>query len=289
MKKYGTLIALVLAVACGALAVWLTSELLRNRTEASEQAARDAVPLGVVVIAAQDLEIGTTLSAENLKLVQWPKPSIPRGAFENVEAVAGRVAVTRLSAGEPLLDPELAEPGSGVGLVAMIAPGSRAMSVRVNEVSGVAGFILPNTYVDIIAVEGMSQQKQTAKTILRRIKVLATAQETSNEKGKAKIVNTVTLELQPKEAETMALYSVTSSIHMILRNPLDTDEEAPVVAQAETKKPAKPKAKYVAAPKPTAAAPAPPPEPAPYTVEVIKGSKAPQAIKFKDANSDERR
>lgn len=288
MKKYGTLIALVLAVACGALAVWLTSELLRNRTEASEQAAREAVPLGAVVIAAQDLEIGTTLSAENLKLVQWPKPSIPRGAFENVEAVAGRVAVTRLSAGEPLLDPELADPGAGVGLVAMITPGNRAMSVKVNEVSGVAGFILPNTYVDIIAVERKSQQKEQAKTILQRIKVLATAQETSNEKGKAKIVNTVTLELEPKEAETLALYSVTSSIHMVLRSPLDT-ETGPVLAQAqpEPKKTVRPKVKYVAAPKAAAVAPAP--EPAPYTVEVIKGSKKPETVKFKSADSDERR
>lgn len=292
MKKYSTFIALGLAVICGALAVWLTSQWL-NAKAAEGQITQEKIPMTSIVIAAQDLEIGTLLSTDNLTLTEWPKSNVPKGAFEQIEAVAGRVAVTRLSAGEPLQAAELADAGSGAGLVALIPPGRRAMSIKVDEVSGVAGFILPNTYVDVISVDHKSNREtREAKTILKKIKVLAIAQETTTEKGKAKIVKSVTLELLPKEAETLALHSILGSIHLILRNPLEmlSDEPPPEVAPVVAKRPKI--AKKVMPPPPKVVEPAPvalqPAAPANYSVEVIKGSKGPEKIKFKNVNSDER-
>ena len=291
MKKYSTFIALGMAVVCGALAVWLTSQWLNAQAAEGQLSNREAVPMISIVIAAQDLEIGTLLSTDNLTLTEWPKSNVPKGAFEQIEAVAGRVAVTKLSAGEPLQAAELADAGSGAGLVALIPPGRRAMSIKVDEVSGVAGFILPNTYVDVISVNSKSNREtREAKTILKKVKVLAIAQETTTEKGKAKIVKSVTLELLPKEAETLALHSILGSIHLILRNPLElrdeepTPEVAPVIAKRPrvTKTKAQPKVVEAppVAPQPVASSN--------YSVEVIKGSKGPEKIKFKSVNSDER-
>ena len=293
MKKYSTFIALGMAVVCGALAVWLTSQWLNAQAAEGQLSNREAVPMASIVIAAQDLEIGTLLSTDNLTLTEWPKSNVPKGAFEQIEAVAGRVAVTRLSAGEPLQAAELADAGSGAGLVALIPPGRRAMSIKVDEVSGVAGFILPNTYVDVISVNSKSNREtREAKTILKKIKVLAIAQETTTDKGKAKIVKSVTLELLPKEAETLALHSILGSIHLILRNPLEMlgDEPPPEVAPVIVKRSRIAKAKPVPPPKIVEAAPAPPQPVAPanYSVEVIKGSRGPEKIKFKSVNSDER-
>jgi pilus assembly protein CpaB len=289
MKKYSTFIALGLAVVCGALAVWLTSQWLQAQA-ADGQAVKDTVPMTRIVVAAQDIQIGTLLGEDNLTLADWPQSNVPKGAFDNIEAVAGRIAVTRLPAGGPLQAAELAEPGSGAGLVALIPPGRRAMSIKVDEVSGVAGFILPNTYVDVISVNNKANREtREAKTILKKIKVLAIAQETTTDKGKAKIVKSVTLELLPKEAETLALHSILGSIHLILRNPLEMlgdepPEVTPVVANRPRVAKAKPQPKVVetapVAPKPSG--------PASYSVEVIKGSNDPEKIKFKSVNSDER-
>lgn len=292
MKKYSTFIALGLAVVCGALAVWLTSQWLDAKAAEGQMSNREAIPMTSIVIAAQDLEIGTLLSTDNLTLTEWPKSNVPKGAFDNIEAVAGRVAVTRLSAGEPLQAAELAAPDSGAGLVALIPPGRRAMSIKVDEVSGVAGFILPNTYVDVISVDLKSNREtREAKTILKKIKVLAIAQETTTEKGKAKVVKSVTLELLPKEAETLALHSILGSIHLILRNPLEMiGEEPPEVAPVIAKRPRIAKAKPVPPPKVVEPPPAPPQPAAPanYSVEVIKGSRDPEKVKFRSVNSDER-
>jgi len=282
MKKYGTVIALGLAVVFGALAVWLANQWLTTRAAQQEKAiVAEAVPLTKIVVAARDLEIGTPLSEQTLTLAQWPKANVPHGAFEDIRQVEGRVAVSRMTAGQPLRAAELAAPGSGAGLVALIPEGKRAMSIRVDEVIGVGGFILPNTYVDVIAVGDVQKGTQReAKTILQRIKVLAIAQETTTEEGKAKVVRTVTMEVAPKDAEKLALQTHQGSIHLVLRNPLEDEEvveEKPaVVAPAPVRR------------APVARAPAPPPGPAPYTVEVIRGSKEPEKVKFKSMNSDER-
>lgn len=285
MKKYGTVIALGVAVVFGVLAVWLANQWLTARAAHQDNiVVAEPVPLTQIVVAARDLEIGTPLSEQNLTLAQWPKANVPQGAFNDIKLVEGRVAVSRMAAGQPLRAAELAAAGSGAGLVALIPAGKRAMSIRVDEVIGVGGFILPNTFVDVIGVGNeRSGVAREAKTILKRIKVLAIAQETTTEEGKAKVVRTVTMEVTPREAETLALQTYQGSIHLILRNPLDEDieEVKPVVVKASPKRKAP-------APAPKVVTETAKPGPDPYTVEVIKGSTKPEKVKFKSMDSDER-
>jgi pilus assembly protein CpaB len=280
MKKYGTIIALGFAVIFGALAVMLVNNWMTSREAEQRVTVREPTPLTRIVIAAQDLSVGARLTAQNLTLADWPKASIPKGAFENVSDVEGRIAVNKLTAGTPVLAAELAAPGSGAGLVARIKPGMRAMAIRVDEVIGVGGFILPNSFVDVIAVDTQGGRKPTAQTILQKIEVLAIAQETYTEEGKAKLVRTVTLEIGPKEAEKLALQTNQGPIHLVLRNPLDepvVEEEKPAVVKvAPVRKAPVPRSQVVA------------PGPPPYTVEVIRGSKNPDKVKFKSKDSDER-
>jgi pilus assembly protein CpaB len=276
MKKYGTVIALGLAVVFGALAVWLTNQWLTTRTTEEQVVVKETVPMTKIVVAGRDLGIGTPLSADNLILAQWPKANAPKGAFENVNEVEGRVAITRLRAGSPVLAAELAAPGSGAGLVALIPDGKRAMSIRVDEVIGVSGFILPNTYVDVIAVGNPEKNRpREVKTILKRVQVLAIAQETTTEEGQAKVVRTVTMEVDPDEAEKLALQTHQGSIHLILRNPLEEEKPEPVVKKVARK--------VVPQIKPRVYTP----KPVPYDIEVIRGTNR-ENVRFKTSESEER-
>lgn len=259
MKRYGAVIVLVVAVLFGVAAVFLTNQWLSSQVSSGEAVVvREQTPVTEIVVAASDIPVGSRLNEVNLALATWPEANIPKGAFTEIAALNDRIAVSKLVAGEPLLAAELAAPGSGAGMVAMIEPGMRAMSIKVDEVTGVGGFILPSTFVDIIGVEKLKGDQRKAETILRRIKVLAIAQETFTEEGKAKIVRTVTLELKPAQAESLALQTYKGSIHLILRNPL---EQIPV--------PPPPVAKVKGVP--TLKSKVYKPKPAPFDVEVIRG------------------
>lgn len=273
MKKYGTLIALAVAVIFGILAVVLANKWLSTRAE-EQVSIREQVPLTQIVIASRDLDIGTRLTEQNLVLADWPKANVPRGAFSKIEDVIGRVTVTKMVAGKPLVAAELAAEGSGVGLVAQIRPGYRAMSIRVDEVIGVGGFILPSTYVDVIAVEKQGQ-RMVGKTILERIQVLAVAQETFVEEGKAQLVRTVTMELSQRQAEILAAQVNENPIHLVLRNPTDINEK--IVEVEEKPAVSRPVVRRAPAPAP---APKPAPAPSAFTIEVIQGDKKPETYKF---------
>jgi len=274
MKKYGTLIALAIAVVFGIVAVILANKYLSSKVGEETVVIKEQVPLTQVVIAGKDLEIGSMLSEENLAIADWPKANAPKGAFGKIEDVVGRVTVTKMVAGTPVVAAELAGEGSGVGLVAMIDPGMRAMSIRVDEVIGVGGFILPNTFVDIISVES-SGKSRDAKTILKRIEVMAVAQETFVEEGKAKLVKTVTLELTPKQAETLAETINKNPIHLVLRNPLDIEEQQKTEPKKEPEKVAKVVTKRAYKPKP---------KPATYDIVVIRGTKSVENVKLPAGN-----
>jgi len=277
MKRYGVVMALGLALLSGVAAVFLANHWMSSKVGQEPVVLKEELPTAQVVIAARDLEVGGRLTGDALTVVNWPAATVPRGAFDRVDTLEGRIAVTRLRAGQPILSAELAAPGSGAGLVATIEPGKRAMAIRVDEVVGVGGFVLPNTFVDVITVSEVDDhgvKKMKVKTLLKRIQVLAIAQETFTEEGKPKIVKTVTLELLPKEAEKLALHTHEGPVHLVLRNPTDEVKPEPVVA---AKKPGVPVLKArVRVPVPT-----------PHTVEVIRGAKA-ETIEFKNAESEER-
>lgn len=275
MKKYGAVLALGLAVLFGLSAVFLSNKWLSAKVSDETVVVKEAAPTAQIVVAAVDIAIGSRLSDANLVLAEWPEANVPKGAFTEISALADRIAVSKLVAGEPLLAAELAAPGSGAGLVAMIAPGLRAMSIKVDEVTGVGGFILPSTFVDIIGVENQSG-KRTAETILRRIKVLAIAQETTTEEGKAKIVRTVTLEVKPDQAEVLALQMHKGSIHLVLRNPLEEmPEPEPEPVAVEQPRPVRTLKARVYTPKPV-----------PFEVEVIRGASR-DKVRFQDSVSEQ--
>jgi pilus assembly protein CpaB len=233
--------------------IWLSSKTVTEGVAV----VKEQISVSEIVVAAVDIPVGSRLNETNLAFASWPEANVPKGAFTDMTTLADRIAVSKLVAGEPLLAAELAAPGSGAGLVAMIEPGMRAMSIKVDEVTGVGGFILPNTFVDIIGVEKLKNDRRKADTILRRIKVLAIAQETFTEEGKAKVVRTVTLELKPKQAETLALQTYKGSIHLILRNPLEQlPVEPPPVAKVASV--------------PTMKSRVYKPKPSPFDVEVIR-------------------
>jgi pilus assembly protein CpaB len=267
MKKYGTIIALGFAVLFGIIAVVLVNKWLSNQTAGAKTEVRtEAVPMGKIVVATTDLEIGTRLSPENTALVNWPRANFPNGSYESLDEIKDRVTITKVLAGTPILRSGLAPPGSGAGLVAVIDEGMRAMAIQVNEVTGVGGFILPHTFVDVIAID-KNKGRNTARTLLEKVEVLAIAQETYVEDGKAKVVRTVTLELSPRDAEKLVLQTNEGPIQLVLRNPLE--EVKPVVKKAQVRTVRR---RVYTPPPPT------------FEVEVIRGEKAPETYKFKNAN-----
>jgi pilus assembly protein CpaB len=269
MKKYGTIIALGLAVIFGVIAVILVNKWLTTKVSDTSVAPRQPVAMTKIVVAATDLTIGTRLGKESLALAEWPRANVPKGAFEDIALVEGRVTVTPMKAGTPVLAAELAAPGSGAGLVAVIKPGMRAMSIRVNEVVGVGGFILPNTFVDIIAIEKQARQNKKAKTFLHKIQVLAIAQETFIEEGKPKVVRTVTMELAPEDAELLAEKTHEGPIQLVLRNPLDEKETPPPPKKVVKRRPVRRVRRTYKPPVPT------------FEVEIIRGEQPAESYKFK--------
>jgi pilus assembly protein CpaB len=174
-----------------------------------------------LVIAAVDIDMGSTLADAMLKTVAWPSAALPPNAFKDIKSLSGRVVRSPLFKGEPILEPKLAPPGSLGGLPSMIQNGKRALSIKVNEVVGVAGFTLPGSFVDVMVNTMDSKDKSVSKIVLKRIHVLAIAQEAKRDDAKPKVVNAVTLEVTPEEAEKLDLARSIGSLSLILRNPMD--------------------------------------------------------------------
>lgn len=196
--------------------------------------------MGKVVVAKTDIELGSRLNTIMLKVADWPKGSVPEGAVSDPEKIKDRVVKTTVLAGEPVLESKLAPVGTKGGLSAVIAEGKRAMTVRVNDVVGVAGFALPGNYVDIVVNTeedtgklSDGRTKSISKIVLDHILVLAVAQESSvREEGKPKVVNAVTLEVTPEQAEKLDLARSVGQLSLVLRNQLDT---SPVATDGSTK------------------------------------------------------
>lgn len=181
-----------------------------------------------VAVAFVDISLGSRLSPEMVQMVDWPKSALPPGAFTDIKLLDTRVARTSMQRGEPIMEGKLAPPGTKGGLSAVVADGKRAMTVRVNDVVGVAGFALPGNFVDILVntqdegVKSSNNKDQTiSKIVLERILVLAIAQESSRDETKPKVVNAVTLELSPDQAERLDLARSVGTLSLVLRNQID--------------------------------------------------------------------
>jgi pilus assembly protein CpaB len=190
----------------------------------SQQATSSANKL---VVAGSDIDLGSRLTPAMLKAVEWPSGSMPKGAFANPADLDSRVLRTSVLSGEPVLESKLAPMGSKGGLSAVVAEGKRAMTVRVNDVVGVAGFALPGNYVDIIVntqeegAKGMNKDQTISKIVLEHILVLAVAQEVGRDETKPKVVSAVTVEVTPEQAEKLDLARSVGTLSLTLRNQVD--------------------------------------------------------------------
>ena len=219
MKNPRAILMIVVSVGIGVGAVVLASRWISQQaTVASDK----------VVVAAQDIDLGTPLTPQMLKIADWPKGSLPTGAVDNLKALDTRVVKITVLRGEPVLESKLAPLGATGGLSAVISQGNRAMTVRVNDVVGVAGFALPGNYVDIVVntedetAKAENVNKSISKIVLEHILVLAVAQEQGRDETKPKVVNAVTLEVSPDQAEKLDLARSVGSLSLVLRNQIDT-------------------------------------------------------------------
>jgi pilus assembly protein CpaB len=206
-----------------ALPLALLASLLVHH-ELSKVTARRAIPSIQVVIAAQNLPPGTLLGAEDLRQVDWPAAQAMEGMCARMEDCQGRAVLNAVVENEPILEANLAPKDSGSGLPATIPQGMRAVSVAVNEVIGVAGFVQPGTAVDVIATGTPAGGSTTvARTVLEDIRVLAAGQKVEPDaQGAPQSVSVVTLLVRPEQAAVLSLASVQGRIQLALRNVSDT-------------------------------------------------------------------
>lgn len=174
-----------------------------------------------IVVATQDINAGTRLMPDLLKTIDWPSGSIPAGAFHEIEPLTSRVIKVNLHRGEPLLEAKLAPEGTAGGLSGVIPEGKRAITVRVNDVVGVAGFALPGNLVDILVNVKEDHKNPVSKIVLEQILVLAVAQDLGRDETKPKVVNAVTLEVTPEQAERLDLARSVGTLSLVLRNQID--------------------------------------------------------------------
>lgn len=214
---------LAIALASGGLAALLALRYLRN--QAAPLAAQPVKSR--LVVAARPLPVGTLVSERDVKTIDWSGGAIPLGYVGSVEQVVGRGLVSTVQENEPLLEAKLASKGAGGGLPIIITEGMRALTMRVNEVSGVAGFVTPNTRVDVLlTMENQNTSGEPAtRIIMQDVRALAAGQSLQPDKdGTPQPVPVVTFLLTPEQAETLALASQQGSIQLALRNQLDTME-----------------------------------------------------------------
>jgi len=277
MARMRVFIVLALAIAAGGTFAFGTYRYMQNVPTQTM-----SVPTSGVLVAAADLQLGTELRQEDLHVIQWPATAVPEGAFTKPEELVGRGLIQPIATNELFLPSKLAPKEAGAGLPPVIAPGFRALSVRVNDVIGVAGYVLPGNRVDVVATVNPTQQPKdvTSKVVLTNVLVLAsgTKIERDAKDNKPISVNVVTMLVNPEEAERLTLASTEGKIQLALRNPLDqTTPPTPGIRPAALMGSAgSAPVRRVAA---NGSAPRVDVKPAPVpTVEIIRGDKRAQEV-----------
>jgi pilus assembly protein CpaB len=213
-------IAVIAAVVFGFIAAYGTYNFLRQNkaaTEAMKNASQN------IVVAAKDVPPGTAIDDKAikggmLKEVAWPKASVPHGSFSSTQQLMGKVVKAKVVAGEPLLESRIT--GEGMGLTVRLTAGHRAMSVKVDEIIGVSGFISPDDRVDVIgtvAAPGRTGDEKISKIVLQDKRVLSVAQNVEQKDGKAVVARSITLEVTPEEAERLTLVQLEGQTILALR------------------------------------------------------------------------
>jgi pilus assembly protein CpaB len=231
MRNKALIFVLIGAVIFGLIAAVSVSRYLSNAATRNE-----VIP---VVIAKVELPLGARVIPEQLTTVQFPREAVPDGTFDSIDKVVDRITVTRIAPREPVTETRLAQPGSTGGLSAIIPEGYRAMTVRVDDVVGIAGFVMPGTLVDVLVVitpPDNSAQGPISKIVLQNIKVLASGQDLDQPKNErdANSVRNVTLQVTPEQAEKLNLAASEGRLQLALRNSIDDDDEQTLGANRRT-------------------------------------------------------
>jgi pilus assembly protein CpaB len=216
--KARAIITLLISLSLAGLAAAMANNWISQRLGATEQQEAE----GQVVAAAADIPVGTKLEAAHLKIVPLSREAISTDNLTSLDAAIGQVVTQPLYNGEILIDKRLSRHEGGSPLSAVIESGKRALTVRVNDVIGVAGFLLPGNRVDVVATRRGSGSRNTiSNTIVENLKVLAVDQSVSSDKNDPVIVRAVTLEVTPKQAEQIVKATMDGNLQLTLRNPLD--------------------------------------------------------------------
>lgn len=271
MARMRVFLVLVLAVVAGSVFAFATYNYVQNMP-----AKVVSIPTKPVIVAATDLDLGAEITADNVRTINWPANSMPAFAYSDPKDVVGRGIIMPMIQNEPFLPMKLAGKDGGTGLTPAIPPGLRAVSVKVNEVIGVAGYVLPGTHVDVVATVSPTQNQadMTTKVILTNVEVLAagTKIERTTDKDKPIPVTVVTMLVDPEQAEKLTLASTEGKIQLALRNPLDrmtpvTKGIRPAALLGAPATTPRAVGKVVGATKPASAVVEP------VTVEIIRGDK----------------
>lgn len=297
MRNKRLIIALLAAITFGLIAAVSVQRYLSNAQSYTRN-------LNNVVVAKVEIPVGSRIIPEQLEVAQFPANVTPEGAVSAIdENLVGRVVLTRIASREPITEARLAPIGAAGGLSSVIPEGYRAMTVKVDDVVGVSGFIMPGTLVDIVVViappKGSGNEEMISKIVLQNIKVLASGQNIDKPKNDREVersIRAVTLQVTPEQAEKLALASSEGKLQLVMRNSVDqadeqtsgankrtllTGERATIAPEPGTNKPPTPAPSSAirrVAPRPVvreqkaqakATAPAPPRP----SVEVIEGAK----------------
>jgi len=286
MNRNRILVVVGIALLLALLASVGAYKFLSGQSRVAEQARLQTVG---IVIAVVDIPIGSTINPNQVAVSAWPKDSYPKDALADPKIAVGRVALREFFRGEPVVESKLVPLGKSTGLLSLKVPvGMRAFSIKVNEVVGVGGFIVPDTRVDVIVTTSPSPNspEKISKIVLEDVRVLAVGQVIEQKENKPVTVNTVTLALTPEDSEKLALAGNDGIVQLVMRSFTDNAvvmtggsnkgrllssyRNAPLVSESAPAKGDKPRRVARRAP-PSAAAPVPLKKS--YTVEVIKGNK----------------
>lgn len=267
--RFGTAAVMGFAIFAGGLATIMARSMLLNH-------AGDGATGTKLVVASKPLRFGMPLSAENLQEIEWRAAVAPEGSFASIEALSkdgARVALAAIGKNEPILASRVSGPGQKASLAALLDPGMRAVTVRVDDVKGVAGFIMPGDRVDVVLTRAEDRQSFT-DILLQNVKVLAIDQLANERQESAKIARAVTLEVTMQQGQKLVLAGGAGALSLILRQSDSIDPEAPRrvtlvdLSQSEAAHVEKPADAEV---KPAAAPPAPA---VTVRVQIIRGAKA---------------
>jgi pilus assembly protein CpaB len=285
MNRTRLLMIGVLALALGAFVSLYVYKNLQGKGGSNIEAGTD------VIVAANDIQVGARVEDRDARIAKFPANGLPGGAYSKKSQVLGRGVIIPIAKGEFILPSKLAPENAGAGLPSLIPPGMRAVSVRVNEVVSVAGFVGPGTRVDVLltGTPNGSTEPQTT-TVLQNVAVIASGHTLErNASGEAQNTPVITLLASPEDAERLTLASSEGKIQLSLRNPLDT--------HADPVDPANAKGLYkggtVVASPPRAVRPVKqqktekPPSPSVLSIEVYQGDKKPDVVKFPEQGSEE--